>query len=163
MVLGAAPSAWAAPPAPPLVERVDEGEVDWRAGVVRVQGSGRPRRISPHVDIVEGDLARAAAQEVEAKLLSTSRALPLDAGRSVGVAADADETLGARLAEAVRGYETLSRTTVSDNSVSCEWRCRSMCSGGRSSGAKAEPRRARGPRPWSSTHEGGAWSPRSAR
>ena len=100
-----------------LVANVDEGSVDWGAGVIRVQGSGRPRRISPHVDIVEGDLARAATEEVVAKLLSTVRALPADATRSVGQLVDADEAAAGRLAEAVRGYETARRATVSDNSV----------------------------------------------
>ena len=91
--------------------------MDWTTGVVRVQGSGRPRRLSPYSDLMEGDLDRAAEEEVLAKLVSALRVLPVDASHRLAELLAVD----GRGDEALRGlakrFRVTRRDTVSDGAV----------------------------------------------
>ena len=99
------------------MEPVSEGTVDWTKGEIRVSGSGLPRRISPFVDVIEGDLARGATGEARTKLGLVSRALPLDGDRTVAALLQADPAAAGRLDEAIGGMRTAAPLTLSDGAV----------------------------------------------
>ena len=101
----------------PTVQKVSEGVVDWGAGVIRVQGTGRPRELSPSAYLIEGDLVRKAEESAAAKLLLVARALPHNGNTLVGETVDANPAAAKRLAEACLGFKSARRVTVTDGTI----------------------------------------------